>query len=127
MHLHGFYFDVERQGDGSIDRPVSDDGRIHVVTHLMAPGSTISLTWKPERAGRWLFHCHTMLHVSPTLHVDGSERAHANHDLSHHDPGLGMTGLVLGVDVRDRRTQASAIGEHALRLGGPRLTPDREG
>ena len=107
MHMHGFYFDVERQGDGATDTAIPANDRLHVVTHLMAPGSTMSLTWKPERVGRWLFHCHTMVHVSPTLHVDGSARAHAGHD-AHHDPGFGMTGLVLGIEIRERRAQASA-------------------
>ena len=102
MHLHGFYFDVERQGDGRVDKEISSDGRREVVTHLMAPGSTIGLTWVPQRAGRWLFHCHTMIHVSPTLHVDGSPRADGDHDTAHdHGPGFGMTGLVAGIEVRD--------------------------
>ena len=101
MHLHGFYFDVEGQGDGTTDRMLAPDARPHVVTHLMPPGSTINMTWKPERAGHWLFHCHTMVHVSPTLHVDGSQRTDVGHGASHHGPGFGMTGLVLGVSVRD--------------------------
>jgi FtsP/CotA-like multicopper oxidase with cupredoxin domain len=74
MHLHGFYFDVERQGDGVRDEAIAPGQRPRAVTHLMAPGSTLRLTWTPDRPGGWLFHCHTMVHVSPTLHVDGSPR-----------------------------------------------------
>ena len=61
MHLHGFYFDVTGQGDGVRDNALEGDRRLRVVTQLMPPGSTLSMTWTPERAGHWLFHCHTML------------------------------------------------------------------
>jgi FtsP/CotA-like multicopper oxidase with cupredoxin domain len=40
-----------------------------------------------------------MTHVSPTLHVDGSPKAANGNSHAHHDPGLGMTGMVLGVTV----------------------------
>ena len=98
MHLHGFYFEVDSLGDGLVDRPFAPGRRPRVVTQVMAPGATLAMTWKPERAGNWLFHCHVMTHVSPVLHVDGSPKPHAGH---HHDadPGAGMTGMVLGVTI----------------------------
>ena len=104
MHLHGFYFKVDSQGDGNHDRLLDNRQKPTVVTQLMQPGSTISMTWKPERAGNWLFHCHVMTHVSPTLHVDGSPKSHDGHGSSHahgssHDPGAGMTGMVMGITV----------------------------
>ena len=99
MHLHGFYFTVDSQGDGINDRAFPPEQRSTVVTQLMRPGSTLAITWKPERVGKWLFHCHVMTHVSPTLHVDGSQKAGAGHAHAHHDPGLGMTGMVLGITV----------------------------
>jgi FtsP/CotA-like multicopper oxidase with cupredoxin domain len=118
MHLHGFYFDVTSQGDGLRDTTVGRDRRIRVVTHLIAPGSTMAMTWVPERAGRWLFHCHTMLHVSTSLHVDGTPKTSPGHD-HNHGPGMGMTGLVIGVLVRSRddsaRPWTSAAGGVASR------------
>ena len=113
MHLHGFYFDVESQGDGVRDESVTH-GRPRVVTQLMAPGSTMSMTWTPERVGNWLFHCHTMLHVSPSLHVDGSPRAHASHGGADHG-GNGMTGLVIG--RHGSRTRSHSLKPSSSRPG----------
>ncbi len=98
MHLHGFYFEVDSLGDGGSDRIFAPAERSRVVTQLMQPGSTMAMTWKPERAGNWLFHCHVMTHVSPVLHVDGSPRQDEGHAPGHH-PGAGMKGMVLGITV----------------------------
>ena len=65
MHLHGFYFDVERLGDGRRDGPPAAAQPRRVVTQLVPPGGTLTMTWTPERSGNWLFHCHLMEHVSP--------------------------------------------------------------
>jgi FtsP/CotA-like multicopper oxidase with cupredoxin domain len=63
----------------------------------MAPGSTMAMTWRPQREGNWLFHCHNSEHVSPGRRLArGSETAghsHADH------AGAGMGGMVLGVSV----------------------------
>jgi FtsP/CotA-like multicopper oxidase with cupredoxin domain len=118
MHLHGFYFDVESSGDGTRDAAFKADERPKVVTHVMDPGSTMAMSWVPERPGNWLFHCHVMTHVSPVLHVDGSRKANEPH--SHgppHDAGAGMTGMVLGVTID------GPANEEDTRAGG--ATPAR--
>jgi FtsP/CotA-like multicopper oxidase with cupredoxin domain len=71
----------------------------------MQPGATLTMSWTPERPGNWLFHCHVMTHVSPSLYVDGSPRqvdAHLHHG------SAGMTGMVLGITVRGSGTSAGA-------------------
>jgi manganese oxidase len=100
MHLHGFYFEVGSIGDGNTYETFSAEARQRVVTQVMPPGSTLGMTWMPERAGNWLFHCHIMTHVSPSLHVDGSpkEGAHAHHSDGNH-LSAGMSGMVLGITV----------------------------
>jgi FtsP/CotA-like multicopper oxidase with cupredoxin domain len=108
MHLHGFYFDVERQGYEGRDEAVPPSKRIHEVTHLMAPGTTLSMVWTPDRIGNWLFHCHTMLHVSPTLNVDGTVRSQEEHGHASHR-GAGMTGLVVGIVVRGTEEQSAIL------------------
>jgi FtsP/CotA-like multicopper oxidase with cupredoxin domain len=130
MHLHGFFFDVIRAGDGIRDQAISGDRPLRAVTHLMPPASTIEMVWTPERAGQWLFHCHTMLHVSPSLHVDGSPKAAAAHDHNQHS-GMGMTGLVVGIVVRPgrevlgaRRSATPAFRKITLAM---RTEPDRFG
>ena len=99
MHLHGFYFDVDSLGDGMVDRPHLADRKPRVVTQVLGPGMTMGMTWTPERAGNWLFHCHVMTHVSPVLHVDGTPKTPDVHHDHARDAGLGMTGMVLGVVV----------------------------
>lgn len=100
MHLHGFYFEVDSIGDGSRHDAFAADARQRVVTQLMPPGSTLGLTWTPERIGNWLFHCHIMTHVSPMLHVDGSPKAEAhNHHSGDNHVSAGMSGMVLGITV----------------------------
>ncbi|HEY8550010.1 MAG TPA: multicopper oxidase domain-containing protein [Vicinamibacterales bacterium] len=106
MHLHGFHFEVHSIGDGTHDTRFDPDARRLVVTHLMPPGSTMTMSWTPARAGNWLFHCHVMTHVSPTLEVDRTPRADAGAHAGHAHPGAGMTGMVLGITVRERDTVA---------------------
>jgi FtsP/CotA-like multicopper oxidase with cupredoxin domain len=94
MHLHGFYFEVDSLGDGVRGKTFSPGLKQRVVTQVMQPGSTMAMTWTPEREGNWLFHCHVMQHVSPTLAVDGSMRPSNGHR-AEHDGAVGMTGSCL--------------------------------
>jgi FtsP/CotA-like multicopper oxidase with cupredoxin domain len=97
MHLHGFYFDVESLGNASTETAFRDTQKPRVVTQLMGPGSTLRMTWRPERVGNWLFHCHRMTHVAPEKrlgHVSSHDESHGAHDAS-----AGMSGMVMGVTV----------------------------
>jgi FtsP/CotA-like multicopper oxidase with cupredoxin domain len=111
MHLHGFYYYVDSIGDGMVDRPFSRDRKPHVVTQLVPPGTTMSLTWMPERAGNWLFHCHIMEHVSPDRALTPHDPTKSDHDEhQHHDVAAGMAGMVLGIQVLER-PQTTATGD----------------
>lgn len=123
MHLHGFYYRVDSRGDGTGDTTYAANRRDRVVTERMRPGQTMLMTWVPERAGNWLFHCHFTSHfarrdplglrrddplgVSPARHVQ-------NHALE------GMSGLVLGVAVTPGRLTsfppAPDVARRRLRL-----------
>ncbi|HWJ22231.1 MAG TPA: multicopper oxidase domain-containing protein [Gemmatimonadaceae bacterium] len=109
MHLHGFYFRVDSRGDGVGDTVYADAERPLANTEGMHPGSTMSLTWVPEREGNWLFHCHIPEHFSPRgplglmreqsaghMAQHGGEDPHVNHALGE------MNGLVVGVQIRPR-------------------------
>jgi FtsP/CotA-like multicopper oxidase with cupredoxin domain len=98
MHLHGFYFEVDSLGDGLRDKISAPGQKERIVTQLMQSGTTMAMTWKPERAGNWLFHCHIKDHVSPELRLGASADAHAGHHAGS-DPSAGMAGMVLGVTV----------------------------
>ncbi len=112
LHLHGFYFEVEELGDGLNAAPVDLPMRQRMVTQLMAPGATMRMTWKAERAGNWLFHCHIADHISPKRHLGTEPDVHADH----HDGAsmsAGMAAMVLGVTIRDP-AQATDIAAAAL-------------
>ena len=107
MHLHGFYFAVNSRGNGVVDSSYgSDVAPYRVVTERVAPGRTMTMTWTPERAGNWLFHCHDNYHILRNLPFDGTplpteDQMHVeNHAMEM------MGGLVMGVQVRgpDRST-----------------------
>ena len=115
MHLHGFYFDVDGIGDGLRDAAFAPLDRQRVVTHLMPPGGTMSMTWQAERAGNWLFHCHIREHVSPERRLGeaaAAESMHgAHHGASHDDASAGMAGMILGVTIVDADRVAGTSGE----------------
>ncbi|HEX8212459.1 MAG TPA: multicopper oxidase domain-containing protein [Longimicrobium sp.] len=127
MHLHGFYFRVDSRGDGQADTVYTAGAGGMAVTESMLAGSTMSLTWVPERPGNWLFHCHIPEHIGPrgslglarqagpgAAHGEADAQAHADHARG------GMNGLVMGVAVRPARTtaQAAAVAgdERRMRL-----------
>ena len=126
MHLHGFYYMVDSRGDGRADTTFDVVRRRRANTEDLLPGTTMTLTWVPERAGNWLFHCHLPDHFSargplgmlPTPVMIASMRGHGsmNHALN------GMGGLVLGVVVHaGRGSSAKSIAKaesasHDIRL-----------
>ena len=107
MHLHGFYFDVDSVGDGARDSAFSAAHKPHVVTQLMPPGSTMAMTWTPERTGNWLFHCHIRAHVSLDVRLGNDGAAHERPHAAH-DQAAGMAGMILGVTVVGPESAAAA-------------------
>jgi FtsP/CotA-like multicopper oxidase with cupredoxin domain len=97
MHLHGFYYTIDAQGDIRRDTANSQEKRRVVVTEQIRQMRTIAMTWSPDRPGNWLFHCHTGFHVTPEARLDRPpSRHHVNYN---HDPGDHMAGLVIGITV----------------------------
>src|SRR5688572_22204827 len=128
MHLHGFYFHVDSRGDGRRDTLYAPSARPMAVTEAMGTGSTLRLTWIPERAGNWLFHCHIPEHFGARGPL-GMERAPGGH---HDHAKEGMSGLVTGVHVRpapNAPATATSTPERRIRLlvregsGGTREEP----
>jgi len=119
MHLHGFYFAVNSRGNGAVDTTYSRAVEPQqVVTERVAVGRTMTMTWVPERAGNWLFHCHDNFHIARNNPLDGSAlppegATHENHAMEM------MGGLVLGLTVRgpDRSNEGGRdAGRRQLRL-----------
>jgi FtsP/CotA-like multicopper oxidase with cupredoxin domain len=99
MHLHGFFFkvdafDVEARG------PQTPLGNM-VVTQRMPPASTMSMSWVPERAGNWLFHCHFQRHIVPHAQLGAmSAQTFNTHAEEPNHASTGMNGLVMGILVK---------------------------
>ena len=64
-YLCGFYFRLNARGDGVTDSLYAPDQQRMAVTEIIDPFRTMSLSWKAERPGNWIF---TALHgpASPT-------------------------------------------------------------
>ena len=100
MHLHGFYFTVDGEGDGEHYESYSQEQRRRAVTQHIDPGHVFEMTWTPERAGNWLFHCHMLVHMSPAEALaprEGQPAAYPPAPL--HDHRMGMGGMVIGITV----------------------------
>jgi manganese oxidase len=113
MHLHGFYFRVDSVGNGEADTIYKDDERRMAVTELLRSGHTFSLTWTPERAGNWVFHCHVLRHISPEnryWQTGANEHQHIAADHARE----GMAGLVMGITVLPSETRVSQKSKTAL-------------
>lgn len=105
MHLHGFYY--------RLDRPDAYDE----VTHAFRPGEADELTWTADRPGNWMFHCHIDDHI--TRHAPLAEMlAHrpARDDISavtvakrFHLPNEPMGGMVIAVRVEPRPGDRTAL------------------
>jgi len=108
MHLHGFYFRVDSRGDGLRDTVNAAGAADMAVTESLGNGSTMSMTWVPERPGNWLFHCHVPEHFGargplgmehPAAPGGPADRSvHADHASG------GMNGLVMGITVHSGRS-----------------------
>jgi manganese oxidase len=125
MHLHGFFFHVDSRGDWRSQQVFRGDERPLEVTELMNPGTTLGMSWVPEREGNWIFHCHFPFHVSHhmTLPRDSAvaataprvtsistgsvPEAHAGHAAIAQAHRMG--GLVLGIHVEPGATPARSV------------------
>ena len=117
MHLHGFYFRVDSRGSAELDSIYAPDQRRMVVTENLQPFGNFTLTWVPERAGNWVFHCHKAPHTSWALRytLDNADPPDGPEPMRHDEPHAidGMSGLVVGITVKPRATAVAA------RAGGP--------
>jgi FtsP/CotA-like multicopper oxidase with cupredoxin domain len=109
MHLHGFFFQVNSVGVQERDHLYPFDQVPHAVTQHLDPGTTASITWTPDRPGRWLFHCHMTGHMAPSSIVLDSQTSEADAHASHASgDSAGMAGLVLGITVTPGSQYAAA-------------------
>jgi FtsP/CotA-like multicopper oxidase with cupredoxin domain len=100
MHLHGAYFQVDSTGDAEVDTRYSEGERRSVVTELMPEGHTMAVSWKPSHAGNWIFHCHLADHFAEDNAKQVSEVMGLPIEKTEHHQGMGMAGLVVGIQIK---------------------------
>jgi FtsP/CotA-like multicopper oxidase with cupredoxin domain len=112
MHLHGFYFRVDSRGDGVTDSVYTASQRRMGVTEVLPPFQTLSLAWKADRPGNWIYHCHYSAHLSGIVALDTENGGMDSTMLSHHgsDAPHQMFGLVMGISVAPKGVQAKYDG-----------------
>ncbi len=117
MHMHGSYFHVLSVGDAEHSDPVPPARVRDLSTYFMAVGGTMTTLWRPERTGRWIFHCHILTHMSPETSFFHHETMHDG--VQHTDPMNHMAGLVMGITIvpRDGRTVAQTPVKPERKLG----------
>jgi FtsP/CotA-like multicopper oxidase with cupredoxin domain len=119
MHLHGFFFRVDSKGDGVVDSVYTPAQRRMGVTEVMAPFRTISIAWKAERPGNWIFHCHYATHLSDLASLDTEKGSHDSTMTGHHtsDRPHQMYGLVMGISIAPKGPAATVSGpERKIRI-----------
>ena len=119
MHLHGFYFRVDSKSDGVADTIYAADQRRMGVTEVMGPFQTMSIAWKAERPGNWIFHCHYASHLSDLVALDNDRGSLDSTMFQHHssDRPHQMFGLVMGISIAPKGSPARAVGpERVIRI-----------
>ncbi len=123
MHLHGFYYRVDSRGTSVADTLYGPGYQRQVVTERLSEGTTMSMTWSPDRAGQWLMHCHLHFHVAPDSSWGADypriRGAAASASGAHVEQEMDdMAGLVLGVNVNARAgaVPAETAASRQLRL-----------
>ena len=120
MHLHGFYFNVDSRGNEAENTvyPPGSSPQL-VVTERLTPGLTFSLTWKPTRPGKWLFHCHDNVHLDYGGALDGAPTPPRTHRHVQNHTLEMMAGPVMGITVTGESLEdapAVAASRRQLRL-----------
>ena len=110
MHLHGFYFNIERSGGEGADTVLAPSAISVANTRLLSSGTTMAFHFVADRPGNWLFHCHLSGHVDGTATlrniINRRPIAAMQHDHASMDHEMSeMAGLIIGIPVLPR-------GEH---------------
>ena len=116
MHLHGFYYRMTARGGARADTVIPAGAQRLTVTEVMRGRTTMATAFAPDRPGNWLFHCHLIYHVLPSLRDEIAGAAGG--DPHRHAPGEHMAGLVLGFHVPNPPGWSGPprIGTRTLRL-----------
>ena len=60
----------------------------------------MAVSWKPSHAGNWIFHCHLADHFAEDNAKQVSEVMGLPMEKTEHHQGMGMAGLVVGIEIK---------------------------
>lgn len=99
MHMHGFFYRLDGLGDARADTTYPPERRPWVVTDNLLSGTTMRVTWSPDRPGNWVFHCHILYHVMGALTLAPHNPADARMER--------MSGILIPLHVRGKAPSPS--------------------
>jgi len=110
LHLHGFFYRIDALNHQGVVENYTGNSRPLVVTQHISVGDTFDMSWSPERAGQWLFHCHMLQHMVPAIVpplpelsvIPVQSQAHVH---TGNADAAGMGQLVLGITVPSKEKQ----------------------
>ena len=127
MHLHGFHFSLDAEGDGENYKVFDDGMKPEEFTHSVEVMQTFEMTWSPSEPGRWLYHCHRIPHMQLPVPLDPADVIAAQssaHDHEHmHDMTSdysGMGGMIMGITVTGKSVIDTANNwnpKHKIEMG----------
>ena len=102
MHLHGFHFELDGQGDGEEFTAFEEGKQPLEFTHNVEINQTFEMTWVPKEPGRWLYHCHRLPHMRLPIDLDpGDVLVPDKHEHAHEEDSdyAGMGGMIMGITI----------------------------
>ena len=131
LHLHGFYFRVTSRGDLQRDTLYSRAQERMGVTEFFEEQTTATLSWKADRPGGWIFHCHLSFHVTPVPKLGkemlsdsamakllfGAPDMDEMHEMGDSHAEKGMGNLMIAMTIKPSATWKPYVGpRERLRL-----------
>jgi len=105
MHLHGFHFELDAEGDGEHYKVYKPGAQPLEFTHSAEIGETFEMTWVPREPGRWLYHCHRLPHMRLPIALDPEDVTIPDNHEHVHDADseyAGMGGMIMGITITGR-------------------------
>jgi manganese oxidase len=107
MHLHGFHFALDAEGDGEHWNAYEPGEEPQEFTHSVQIAETFDMTWVPSEPGRWLYHCHRIPHMRLPVPLDPKDALVVmdhDHEQMHdmNSPYAGMGGMIMGITITGR-------------------------
>ncbi len=118
LHLHGFYFRVQRHGGERADTVVPRSRQMLQNMRTIPIGGSLALSFVPTTPGNWVFHCHFAGHVGEVVSLHGAHDAQVaagSGPAPEHDApgGHTMRGLVIGMHITPAPGYREAVAANA--------------